>query len=82
MALHDGTPRETYNEPRNTQGERPSPPMSTSMVSTIVVLFVLLVGTASAFYLNHNQVTNAPANTPPSTQQPGTTPPANQTPAQ
>ena len=69
MALQDGTPRETYNEPRNTQGDRTRAPMTTSLVTTIVVLFVLLVGMAAAFYLDNLQVTNTPANTPPSTQQ-------------
>jgi hypothetical protein len=81
MALHDGTPRETYTEPPNTQGDRPRPPMSTSIVSTIVVLLVLVIGIFGAFYQGNRQVTNAPANTPPSTQQPDTTPPTNQAPA-
>lgn len=82
MTLHDGTPRETYNEHRNIKGDRPRPPMSTSIVSTIIVLFVLLVGLAASSYLNDSQVTNAPANTPTSSQQPSTPPTASQAPAQ
>jgi ABC-type glycerol-3-phosphate transport system permease component len=75
MTLQDGTPRETYREPRNAQGDRPRPLMNTSIVSTIVVLLFLIVGMFAAFYLSNNQVTNAPANTPTSAQQPSATPP-------
>ena len=82
MALQDGTPRESYVEPRNTQGDRPRPPMSTSVVTAIVFLLFLLVGLAAAFVLDNQRVTNAPASTPPSTQQPSAAPPVNPAPAQ
>ncbi len=81
MAIQDGTPREPYTGPRNTQGDRPSPPMRTGLVSTIVVLTIILLGLVATFYEGKREVTNAPAGTPPSIQQPDTTPPANQTPS-
>ena len=81
MALQDGTPREPYVEPRNTQGDRPRPPMRTSVVSTIVYLSFLLVALSAAFVLDNRRVTNAPATTS-STQQPSAAPPVNPAPAQ
>jgi hypothetical protein len=78
MALQDGTPR--VAEPRNSQGDRPRPSMRA--VAIIAFLIFLCVGLFAVFLLDDQQVTNAPANTPPSTQQPNAAPPVNPAPAQ
>jgi hypothetical protein len=76
MALHDGTPRERYNEPRDTQG-RPARGFNWSIVLTVALAVALLISTLSFFYREERAVTNAPTQPPPSVQQPDTTPPAN-----
>ena len=62
MPLHDGTPHKSYSQPRNAPGEIPRPPMNSSIVSTIVVMFFLIVGLGAAFHLSSSYVSNAPAN--------------------
>jgi len=77
MALRDGTPRERDALERHAAKPR------MSSVFIVVLLFVALIAAVlSAFYREERAVTNAPANTPPSTQQPDTTPPINQAPSE
>lgn len=81
MTLHDGTPRERYTDPRNAHGDRPPSGTRWGTAGIVIVAIVALLALATALLPDRREVTNAPADAPPSTQQPDATPPTNQEPA-
>lgn len=81
MPLQDGTPRERYNETRNSQGRPTTRGINWSVVLPVALAVALLISALGFFLDGKSTVTNAPANTPPSVQQPDTTPPVNGQPA-
>ena len=77
MPLQDGTPREPYNEPRDSQGRPAAKALNWSIVLPVALAVALLISALGFFLEGKSTVTNVPANTPPSVQQPDTSPPAN-----